>query len=94
MTEYLGRSAVEVLMNVTYELPDKLTGDLLRADQRLYNDFIDYLETTEARWPRQNVSTGQAFVKAVSNALWYLNPHHATLRERGIILPTPFQWLK
>ena len=46
-------------MNVTYVLPGKIAGEALRADQRLYNDLIDYFETIAARWARQNISTGQ-----------------------------------
>lgn len=74
-----------------YELPAKLVGEKLRADQILYNDLIDSIELTEARWPHQDLSTGQCFTKALSGALWYIDPHHHTLRERGIILPDMFQ---
>ena len=79
-------------MNVTYELPAKIHSSVtLKADQRLYNDLIDCIELTEARWPRQSLSTGQSFTKALSSALWYLDPHHHTLHERGITLPDKFQ---
>ncbi len=47
--------AFDILMTVTYHLPNKFVGDDLR---RLYND---YMETTEARWARQSLSTGQQF---------------------------------
>ena len=89
--DVLVRNASDVLMAVTYDLPNKITGNTLRADQLLYNDLIDYFETTEARWARQNISIGQRFTKAMSNALWYLDPHHDTLSARGISLPVPLQ---
>ena len=79
-------------MNVTYVLPGKIAGEALRADQRLYNDLIDYFETIDARWARQNISTGQQFAKALSGSLWYLDPHHDTLRERGCINPIECQY--
>ena len=72
-------------MTVTYHLPDKYggSGDVIRADKQLYNDLIDYIETTEARWARQSLSTGQQFTKVLSSVLWYLDPHHDTLHDRG-----------
>ena len=76
-------------MNVTYVLPGKIAGEALRADQRLYNDLIDYFETIDARLARQNISTGQQFAKA---HFWYLDPHHDTLRERGCINPIECQY--
>ena len=79
-------------MNVTYVLPGKIAGEALRADQRLYNDLIDYFETIAARWAWQNISTGQQFAKALSGSLWYLDPHHNTLRERGCINPIECQY--
>ena len=68
----------------------KIEGNALRADQKLYNDLIDCIESTEARWPHQSLCTGQSFSKALSAALWYVDPHHHTLRERGITLPGMF----
>ena len=86
----IGRSAVDVLMSVRYLLPAKIEGNALRADQKLYNDLIDCIESTEARWPHQSLCTGQSFSKALSAALWYVDPHHHTLRKRGITLPGMF----
>ena len=84
----IGRSAAEVLMNVTYKLPEKLTGDVLRAYQRLYNDLMLTLLMSGGQG---NIIYWVGICKALSNALWYLDPHHATLHERGIGLPIPFQ---
>ena len=90
---YIGRNAFDILMKVTYTLPAKINppeGNQLRADQRLYNDVIDRLESMTARWTRDSLSTGQSFTKALSSALWYLDTHHDTLHERGVCLPAPF----
>lgn len=78
-------------MSVTYELPAKVSGDKLRADQRMYNDLIDSIESTGAKWPRQSVSSGQSFIKALSSTLWYIDPHHNTLRQRGVVIPNLFK---
>ena len=40
---YVGRTVTDVLMSVTYERPTKISGDNLRADQRLHNDLIDLI---------------------------------------------------
>ena len=49
-------------MNI-YDFPEKLTGDELRADQTLYNDLVDYLDTTDARWPRQKYLLGRHLLR-------------------------------
>lgn len=87
---YVGHTVTDVLMSVTYEVPTKISGDNLRADQRLHNDLIDSIASTNARWPRQKLSCGQNFVKTLSSALWYLDPHHHALCERGISIPSLF----
>ena len=74
---YVGRTVTDVLMSVTYERPTKISGDNLRADQRLHNDLIDLILSTNARWPHQNLSCGQNFVKTLSSALWYID--HVTI---------------
>ena len=86
----VGRTVTDVLMSVTYELQTKINGDNLRADQRLHNDLIDSNRSTNARWSRQNLFHGQDFVKTLSSALWYIDQHHHTLRERAISIPCLF----
>ena len=80
-------------MKVTYTLPEKINpqeGKQLRADQWLYNDVNDELDTMKVGWTSNDFSTGKSFIKALSSALWYLDPHHDTLHERGVSLPVPF----
>ena len=55
----------------------------LRGDQRLRNDFLHYLEERKVRWNPSVVSnTGEEFVKSMTSALWYLDPHHQQLLDR------------
>ena len=80
-------------MTVRFTLPQKIAsseGNQLRADQRLYNDVIHCFANMEVGWAPDSLPTAQSFTKALSNALWYLDPHHDTLYERGIKLPVPF----
>ena len=77
-------------MTVQFTLPQKIIASQLRADQRLYNDVIDCFATMGVGWAPDSLPTAQSFTKALSNALWYLDPHHDTLCERGIKLPVPF----
>ena len=55
----------------------------LRGDQRLRNDFLQYLHEKKVGWsPGVVSSTGERFVRTLSSALWYLDPHHQQLMER------------
>ena len=90
------RSAVEILMNRAREivLPDKLTpltGKTLRGDQTLYNDVLDMLVKMKVGWsPGVIKTTGEKFVKALSDALWTLDPHHKSFADRSITIPSDF----
>ena len=80
-------------MTVRYTLPTKIMppeGNHLRADQQLYNDVIECLNSMEVGWTAHNMPRGQLLMKTLSNALWYSDSHHDTLRERGINIPEPF----
>jgi len=72
-------------------LPGRIEGDSLRGDQRLCNAVIDVLEKAQIGWSPQMVSSaGSACVSQITSALWYLDHHHDTLRERSLHLPTEF----
>ena len=93
MSYTVGRNAFDIMMKVTFTLPAKINppvGRRLRADQELHNNVIDVLQSMKVGWSRDSLSTGQAFTKALTSTLWYLDQHHDTLRERGINLPAPF----
>ena len=73
-------------MKVTYALPEKINpqeAKQLRADQRLYSDVTDDLDTMKVGWTSNNLSTGKSLIKALSSALWYLDPFRDTLHDRG-----------
>jgi len=87
------RNAFEILMNSQKRilLPQKHVGDNLRADQRMKNDFIDLLSSWSVGWTPDNVQTlGQHCIKTVVSALWYLDPHHDSFKDRSLAIPPCF----
>ena len=55
----------------------------LRGDQRLRNDYLQYLQDRKVGWsPGIVSSTGEQFVRIMTSALWYLDPHHQQLMDR------------
>ena len=90
------QNAVEVLMNRARDivLPEKLTplsGKTLRGDQILYNDVLDLLAKINVGWSPDVVkTTGEKFVKLLSDALWALDPHHNSFADRSIAIPSHF----
>jgi len=87
------RNAFQILMSSHTQriLPGRIEGDSLRGDQRLRNAVIDVLEEAQIGWSPQMVSSaGSACVSQITSALWYLDAHHDTLRERSLHLPTEF----
>ena len=68
-------------------LPPAITpssdSELLWADHTLRNDIIQYLLEKKVGWSPTTVSTtGEQFVKILTAALWYIDPHHKHLEER------------
>ena len=59
--------------------------DQLRANQRLRNEVLDVLERIHVGWCPQSLSSiGESCVNQLTAALWYIDAHHKTLRERGL----------
>ena len=86
-------NAFDILMNSQRRriLPKKVTGDKLRADQKLYNDVIDLLASWDGGWAADSVQTiGERCVKTITSALWYLDPHHQRFKERSLSIPPCF----
>ena len=55
----------------------------VRADHALRNDVIRYLQENNVGWSPTNVSTrGEQFVKILTAALWYIDPHHKQFEDR------------
>ena len=89
-------NAFEVLMSSSKErrLPEEAVGDSLRGDQKMRNMIIDVLCKINIGWSPQSVSSiGDSCVKQVTAAMWYLDPHHDTLRERGLKVPKELEHL-
>ena len=87
------RIAFQILMSSHMHriLPGRIEGDSLRGDQRLRSAVIDVLEKAQTgRSPQMVSSAGSACVSQIMSALWYLDAHHDTLRERSLRLPTEF----
>ena len=54
-----------------------------RADNALQNDVIRYLRENSLGCSPTVVSfTGEHFVKTLTAALWYLDPHHKQFEDR------------
>ena len=91
-----GRNAFEILMNQTREvvLSSKLIapeGNTLRGDQKLHNDVLDELVRMGVGWsPDAVTTTRENFVKALSHALWALDPYHTCFQDRAISLLSAF----
>ena len=90
------KNAFDVLMCRAREaaLPPKSSppeGRSLRGDQRLRNDVLDSLGRMQVGWaPDVVATTGESFVRGLTDALWTLDPHHKSFQDRSILLPTAF----
>ena len=75
-------------------LPKKLvplSGKTLRGDQTLYNDVLDLLAKKKVGWSPDIVkTTGEKFVKTLSDTLWTLDPHQKNFADRSIDIPSDF----
>ena len=83
-----GPNAFQILMQSSRErvLPQKTPeGDQIRGNQKLLNDVIAVLENKNIAWsPQSGSSIGESSVNQLTSVLWYLDPHHDTLQERGL----------
>ena len=60
--------------------------------QKLRNDFISYLSKRELKWRTDELSSnGEAFVKAIVDALWLIDGQHDVFGERNLRIPTCFR---
>jgi len=64
----------------------------LRGDQKLRNDLLDLLKELGASgWTHDAVDTcGERCIRSLTQALWYVDPHHQQFRDRSIKLPEVF----
>jgi len=57
----------------------------------LYNDLIKLLEVESLGWREEHYeSIGSGFIKALTDLLWYIDPHHEKLNCRSCIIPEIF----
>ena len=83
-------NAFAILMSSGQErrLPKIIEGEQLRGDQKLRNAVLNVLEKNGIGWSPQYVSSlGESCVNQLTAALWYLDTHHDTLKERGLGVP-------
>ena len=58
---------------------------------RLYNDVLKMLEENNVAFPGVEVKTsGQAFLRAIVDCLWYLDGHHDALKKQNCPIPELF----
>ena len=90
-------NAFEILMRSQRRilLPQKVSSDTMRADQKMYNDVIDLLASWNVGWSPDSVETvGKRCVKTIVGALWYLDPHHERFSARSLASPASFHKFK
>ena len=56
--------------------------------------YSGQLETMGVGWSTCNKQTGSNFIHKLTQALWYIDPHHSKFVERGIHLPDCFSTYK
>ena len=57
----------------------------------LYNDLIKLLEIESLGWYGESYkSIGSSFIKALTDLLWYIDPHHEKLNLRNCNIPETF----
>ena len=83
----------EILMSSSSRivLPPRILSEAIRGDHAIYNKFLHILEDGILGWSPDVVKgTGDKFVKAVSDTLWALDPHHNQFHDRACALPSIF----
>ena len=67
----------------------------LRGDHAVYNKLLDLLKEMKLGWNPDTVkTTGEKFVKALSDCLWTLDPHHEQFTSRACVIPPIFSEFK
>ena len=86
-------NAFEILMRSQRKilLPQKVSSDTMRADQKMYNDIFDLLASWNVGWSPDSVETvGKRCVKTIVGTLCYLDPHHERFSARSLAIPASF----
>lgn len=56
---------------------------------KMYNDLIQFSKELDLKW-RDPSSVGAAFLKKLTNILWYIDGHHDVIGERSSKIPDAF----
>ena len=85
-------AAHKVTLPPSYQTSDE---EQLRGDHAIYNKLMDLLKSMNLGWSPDNVkTTGEKFVKALSDCLWTLDPHHEQFSSRACVIPSIFAEFK
>jgi hypothetical protein len=80
------------LMDFRYQLPAQKREDT--RDILLYNHIIQLFQSRYVGWPGNDHNTcGKRFIKRLTKAIWYIDPHLEKLCSRGCYLPLLFSSL-
>ena len=90
-----GPNAFEILMKNARSLRQLTLPSLIEnpknKKQKLRNDFISFLSKKNIKWHADEVaSSGEAFIKAVVDALWEIDGHHDVFKARSFSIPPAF----
>ena len=91
------KNAFQVLMNATKarnHLPASIETEhrQLIATERVHNQVLIYMRSVGAGFTRDMVeSVGHRVVRALKDALWYIDTAHQQFQDRGIRLPEAFK---
>ena len=86
-------NAFDILMNRSHEivLPESKEG-ATRGDICVRNKVLDLLRSMKLGWHSDLIDTlGKKFVKALSDTLWTLDPHHKQFIDRCCPIPCLFR---
>ena len=86
------KNAFDLMMNKPVVLPTKFEIQRKNNKMELFNEFVDFLESMKLGFHHAIADTrGRHLVKTVTDALWYVDPHLATIEQRACHLPDEFR---
>ncbi len=89
------KNAFQVLMAASHSqaetnsLPARISSPRNKKD-RLYNDILALFVQNDWKWTDGGSTHGKNFIQNMCDALWYLDGHHDTLKDRSCPIPEPF----
>ena len=86
-------NAFQVMMSAAHKtvLPRPYDEQPLRGDHAIYNKLLELLNSRNLGWsPGIVETTSIKFLKALTDCLWMLDPHHDQFSSRAYIIPEVF----